>query len=203
MSQDISIIMPVLNEASQISGRLQALQALRAQGAELIVVDGGSIDNTAQLASPLADRVLAAQRGRAAQMNAGAAASRGRLLLFLHADTALATGALQAVLAAVAAGAHWGRFDVRIDGCHPLLRIVERMMSWRSRLSGIATGDQAIFVRRELFEIVGGYPDLPLMEDIALSRILKRRLAPACLHAQVRDLGAALGRSMAWCAPSC
>lgn len=185
MSQDISIIMPVLNEASQIEARLQVLQALRAQGAELIVVDGGSTDGTAQLACPLADCVLAAPRGRATQMNAGAAASHGRLLLFLHADTALPTGALQAVLDAVAAGAQWGRFDVRIDGPHPLLRIVERLMNWRSRLCGIATGDQAIFVRRTLFEIVGGYPDLPLMEDIALSRLLKRRRAPACLHARV------------------
>jgi rSAM/selenodomain-associated transferase 2 len=179
---DLSIIVPVLDEAPQIVDRLTRLQALRAQGAELIVVDGGSIDDTAQLAGALADRVLASARGRAAQMNAGAAASQGRVMLFLHVDTALPETALQAMLAAVAAGASWGRFDVRIDGRHPLLRAVERMMNWRSRLTGIATGDQAIFVRREVFEAVGGYADLPLMEDIALSATLKRLAPPACLR---------------------
>ncbi|WP_310452891.1 TIGR04283 family arsenosugar biosynthesis glycosyltransferase [Sulfuritalea sp.] len=179
---ELSIVMPVLNEAPQIAARLQALQPLRAQGVELIVADGGSSDGTAQLAAPLADRVLAAPRGRAAQMNAGAVASRGRILLFLHADSALPEAALPALRQAIAGGADWGRFDVRIDGRHPLLRIVERMMNWRSRLTGIATGDQAIFVRREVFENLGGYPELPLMEDIALCAALKRRTAPACLR---------------------
>lgn len=180
---ELSIVMPVLDEAPQIVVRLQALQGLRAQGVELLVVDGGSSDETALLAAPLADRVLVAPRGRAAQMNAGAAASHGRVLLFLHADTALPEAALPAVLAAVDGGAAWGRFEVRIDGRHPLLRIVERMMNWRSRLTGIATGDQAIFVRREVFENLGGYPDQPLMEDIALCAALKRQAAPACLRA--------------------
>lgn len=179
---ELSIIMPVLDEAQQIAARLQALQPLRAQGMELIVADGGGSDGTAQLAAPLADRVLAARRGRAAQMNAGAAASHGRVLLFLHADTALPETALPAIRQAIADGASWGRFDVRIDGRHPLLRIVERMMNWRSRLSGIATGDQAIFVRREVFESLGGYPELPLMEDIALCAALRRQAAPACLR---------------------
>lgn len=174
--------MPVLDEAPQIVTRLQALQAVRAQGVELLVVDGGSTDDTPALAAPLADRVLTAPRGRAAQMNAGATASRGEVLLFLHADTALPADARQAVLDAVAAGAAWGRFDVRIAGTHPLLRVVAAMMNWRSRLTGIATGDQAIFVRRELFQHLGGYPDLPLMEDIALSAALKRCAAPACLR---------------------
>ncbi|MDA8257618.1 MAG: TIGR04283 family arsenosugar biosynthesis glycosyltransferase [Betaproteobacteria bacterium] len=178
----LSIVMPVLDEAPQIVARLQALQALRAQGVELLVVDGGSMDGTAALAAPLADRVLAAPRGRAAQMNAGAAASSGEVLLFLHADTALPADARPAVLDAVAAGAAWGRFDVHIAGRHPLLRVVAAMMNWRSRLSGIATGDQAIFVRRELFQRLGGYPELPLMEDIALSSALKRSAAPACLR---------------------
>ncbi|TRZ92513.1 MAG: glycosyltransferase [Rhodocyclaceae bacterium] len=182
MVPDLSIIMPVLDEAPQIVERLVRLQTLRATGVELIVADGGSNDGTAQLAGALADRVLVAPPGRAAQMNAGAAASQGRVLLFLHADTTLPETALTAVLTAIGDGASWGRFDVRIDSRHPLLRLVERMMNWRSRLTGIATGDQAIFVRREVFERVGAYPDLPLMEDIALSAALKRLTPPACLR---------------------
>lgn len=189
MPPELSIIIPVLDEAALIGARLESLQNVRAQGIELIVVDGGSVDATPQLAAPLADQVLAAPRGRATQMNAGAAASRGRVLWFLHADTALPEGAPRAVLAAVGDGAAWGRFDVRIDGSHPLLRIVETMMNWRSRLSGIATGDQAIFVRRDLFERAGGYPDLPLMEDIELSSALKRLTPPACLRETVITSG--------------
>ena len=189
MTPELSIIVPVLDEAPQIAERLKRLQALRAQGVELIVVDGGSVDGTAELASALADRVLISARGRATQMNAGAAASQGRVLLFLHADTTLPETALQAVLTAVRAGATWGRFDVRIDGRQLLLRIVERMMNWRSRLTGIATGDQAIFVRREVFERAGAYPDLPLMEDIALASALKRLAPPACLGESVITSG--------------
>lgn len=189
MPSELSIIIPVLDEAALIGARLASLQNLRAQGIELIVVDGGSVDATPQLAAPLADQVLAAPRGRATQMNAGAAVSRGRVLWFLHADTALPEGAPRAVLAAVGAGAGWGRFDVRIDGSHPVLRIVETMMNWRSRLSGIATGDQAIFVRRDLFERAGAYPDLPLMEDIALCSALKRLAPPACLRETVVTSG--------------
>ncbi len=189
MPSELSIIIPVLDEAALIGARLASLQNLRAQGIELIVVDGGSVDATPRLAAPLADQVLAAPRGRATQMNAGAAVSRGRVLWFLHADTALPEGAPRAVLAAVGAGAGWGRFDVRIDGSHPVLRIVETMMNWRSRLSGIATGDQAIFVRRDLFERAGAYPDLPLMEDIALCSALKRLAPPACLRETVVTSG--------------
>lgn len=189
MIPDLSIILPVLDEALQIEQRLEQLQPLRAQGVELIVVDGGSLDGTAQLAGALADIVLDSPRGRAAQMNAGAAASRGRVLLFLHVDTGLPDAARQAVLTAVANGASWGRFDVSIDGRHPLLRIVERLMNWRSRLTGIATGDQAIFVRREVFESAGGYADLPLMEDIALSTALRRLAPPACLKEAVLTSG--------------
>ncbi|MDP2135339.1 MAG: TIGR04283 family arsenosugar biosynthesis glycosyltransferase [Sulfuritalea sp.] len=181
----LSIVMPVLDEAPQIVARLQALQGLRRHGIELVVADGGSHDATAQLAAAHADRVLLARRGRAAQMNAGAGASRGKVLLFLHADTTLPESAVAALATAVDGGAAWGRFDVRIDGRHPLLRVVERMMNWRSRLTGIATGDQAIFVRREVFDSVGGYPELPLMEDIALCAALRRRAAPTCLRATV------------------
>ena len=186
---DLSIILPVLDEAARIVAQLQSLQAMRATGVELVVADGGSSDGSARLAASLADRVLVSPRGRARQMNAGAAASRGRVLLFLHADTVLPEAAPAAVTEAVAAGARWGRFDVRIDGRHPMLRVVERLMSWRSRLTGIATGDQAIFVRRDLFEAVGGYRDMPLMEDISLCSALKRYASPNCLRQQVLTSG--------------
>ncbi len=185
MTPELSIVVPVLDEAAHLVERLQALQSMRREGAELIVADGGSRDDTARLAAALADRVVTAPRGRAAQMNAGAAASRGRVLLFLHADTALPDNAARAVLAAVGTNPAWGRFDVRIDGRHPLLRVVERMMNWRSRLTGIATGDQAIFVSRALFDQAGGFADLPLMEDIALSSRLKRLTPPVCLRQHV------------------
>jgi rSAM/selenodomain-associated transferase 2 len=185
----LSLILPVLNEAATLPAQLAALQGLRTRGTELIVVDGGSGDGTAELARPAADRLLDAPRGRATQMNAGAKASRGEVLLFLHADTTLPPAADDLIRSAIATGAAWGRFDVRIDGRQPLLRIVERMMNWRSRLSGIATGDQAIFVRRDLFERVDGYPELPLMEDIALSKRLKRFAPPACLRQRVITSG--------------
>ena len=185
----LSLILPVLNEAATVSAQLAALQGLRARGAEVLVVDGGSADGTPDLARLGLDRLIDSPRGRALQMNAGANASRGQVLLFLHADTALPATADQLIRQATAAGASWGRFDVRIDGHHPLLRVVERMMNWRSRLTGIATGDQAIFVRRDVFAAVGGYPELPLMEDIALSKRLKRVGPPACLRECVRTSG--------------
>lgn len=181
----LSIILPVLDEAVSIATRLADLQTLRKQGVELVVVDGGSGDGTVALCAGLADQVLVAARGRARQMNTGAGASHGDILLFLHADTALPAQAVAAVAHAIEAGALWGRFDVRIDGRHPMLRIVERMMNWRSRLTGIATGDQAIFLRRDLFERIGGYEDIPLMEDIRLCARLKCLAAPACLAVPV------------------
>ena len=181
----LSLILPVLDEAATVAMHLAGLQGLRARGAELLVVDGGSSDGTAALAVPGADQVLAAPCGRALQMNAGARVSRGEVLLFVHADTALPPDAEALVRAAIAEGAVWGRFDVRIDGRHPMLRVVETMMNWRSRLTGIATGDQAIFVRRDTLLAVGGFPELPLMEDIALSRRLKSITRPACLRARV------------------
>jgi rSAM/selenodomain-associated transferase 2 len=182
----ISIIIPALNEAETITATLLALQPLRAAGHEVIVVDGGSEDNTFALASPSADQVLHGPRGRGRQMNAGASAAMGNILLFLHADTQLPPGA-DALLAEGLAqtGRRWGRFDVRLSGRHPMLRVIGRMISWRSRLTGIASGDQAIFVCREWFERVGGYPEMPLMEDLALSRLLKRHGRPLCLRAPV------------------
>lgn len=185
MARELSIIVPVLNEAGIITECLARLQPLRLAGAEVIVVDGSSTDGTAERAAPLATRVLRSHKGRAVQMNAGARAAGGEILLFLHADTALPAEADRCLVGTMAAGATWGRFDVRLSGRHPLLRGVETLMNWRSRLTGIATGDQALFVRRDLFERAGGYPEIPLMEDIALSKILKRHARPACLRARV------------------
>ena len=179
----LSIIIPTLNEAGGIVATLESLGELRRRGHEVIVVDGGSSDGTANLAEGRADRVLAASAGRAGQMNAGARATAGDVLLFLHADSRLPDAADRLVLQGLAAGvAEWGRFDVRIASAHPLLRVVETMMNLRSRLTRICTGDQAIFVRREAFDAVGGYPDQALMEDVALSARLRRRSAPLCLR---------------------
>ena len=161
---------------------LEALAPLRARGHEVILVDGGSSDGTAEVAAGLCDRVVNASRGRALQMNAGARAATGDMLLFLHADTRLPAGAEILVFSA----AIWGRFDVRIEGRHPLLKVVAWAMNLRSRLTGIATGDQAIFVRRAAFP---GFPEIALMEDVAFSAMMKRRARPACLRAKVLTSG--------------
>ena len=185
----LSIVIPVLNEAATIRSLLQALTPLRARGAQVIVVDGASQDETMALALPLADKFIQGPRGRARQMNAGAAVAQGSVLLFLHADTLLPEGADALVLAAMKTGATWGRFDVCIDGRSPVLALVASLMNIRSRLSGIATGDQAIFVRRVTFEALGGFPDQPLMEDIELSKRLRRLAPPSCLRARVHTSG--------------
>jgi len=181
----LSIIMPVLDEAATIEAALRQLAPYRARGIELIVVDGGSSDGTADLARPLADRVLTAPRGRAVQMNTGAAAARGEVLLFLHADTHLPEHADVLVLNGLNRSDRvWGRFDVRIEG-GALLRTVAMMMNTRSRLTGIATGDQTIFVTRAAFDGAGGFPPIALMEDLVLSATLKRRGPPLALRARV------------------
>jgi rSAM/selenodomain-associated transferase 2 len=154
---------------------------LRGRGHEVIVVDGGSSDGTAEIGRPLCDQLIVTASGRALQMNAGARAARGDALVFLHADTRLPVDADRSVADALEAKV-WGRFDVRIDGRHSLLGVVACAMNVRSRLTGIATGDQAIFVRRDAFD---GFPELPLMEDIAFSRAMKRRGPPACLRERV------------------
>jgi rSAM/selenodomain-associated transferase 2 len=186
----LSVIVPVLNEAPGIEGCLAPLRLWRARGAEVIVVDGGSSDATRSLAAPLADRVLRAPLGRARQMNAGAAASAGDVLVFVHADTILPAGGMEAIeRALVGSGCAWGRFDVAIASADPLLALVALLMNARSRLTGVATGDQAIFARRAAFEAVGGYPAIPLMEDVALSKALKRLSPPACLAERVLASG--------------
>ena len=180
----LTIVIPVLNEAAIIVAALAALAPLQARGAEVIVVDGGSSDGTIALARPLADRVIAGSRNRGAALNAGAELGSGDVLLFLHADTTLPDDADRLMVGAVLTRTPdrcWGRFDLRIAGRHPLLALVARMINWRSRLTGIATGDQAMFVTRDAFWAAGGFPDLPLMEDIALSRKLKRLCRPFCI----------------------
>ena len=186
----LSVIVPVLNEAARIGAALDALAPLRQRGHEVIVVDGGSHDGTADLARIRADKVLASLRGRAVQMNAGAAAASGDVLLFLHADTLLPAGADEAIVQGLAStGREWGRFDVRIDGRSAWLPVVAGLMNLRSRATGIATGDQAMFVRRAAFERAGGFPPLEIMEDIALSARLKRISRPVCLRDTVITSG--------------
>lgn len=182
----LSIIVPVLNEAPIIKQALQPLQGLRERGHELIVVDGESADDTLARARQFSDQAIACSKGRAHQMNTGASKAQGDILLFLHADTTLPA----LVDTHIQRAAHnpetlWGRFDVKLSGKQPLLRIVEYLMNHRSRLTGIATGDQAIFVRRDTFLDIGGFPEIQLMEDIAISTQLKRLSAPACLKERV------------------
>jgi rSAM/selenodomain-associated transferase 2 len=186
----LSIVIPTLNEETTIVSALDALATLRAVGCDVIVADGGSSDRTVALARPRCDQVVAAPRGRGAQMNAGAAAGRGDVLLFLHADTRLPDGADGLILGELARSQRaWGRFDVHIAGRHPLLGMVAYLMNWRSRLTGIATGDQAIFVERSAFVAAGRFPDIALMEDLALSARLRRVTRPLCLSACVTTSG--------------
>lgn len=180
----------MLNEAAALPELIAHLSIWRERECEIVLVDGGSTDGSAQLARAAGVRVIDSARGRALQMNAGAALCRGEILLFLHADTRLPDAADVAVRCAMAnADRHWGRFDVRIDGRPAMLRVVAAAMNLRSRLSGIATGDQAIFVRRALFEAVGGFPELALMEDIELCTRLRRHTRPVSLRERVRTCG--------------
>jgi rSAM/selenodomain-associated transferase 2 len=184
--KDVSIIVPVLNEARRVPALLDRLAPHRDQ-AELVVVDGGSTDGTTEVARAAGwVRVLAAPRGRARQMNAGAVAAAGEVLLFLHADVALPPTALRDIQAVLAdPRVVGGRFDVRLDNPRWVYRLVEAFMNARSRWTGIWTGDQAIFVRRAAFERLGGYPDIPLMEDVEFSRRLKRTGRRAALRSRV------------------
>ena len=178
----LSIIIPALNEADCILQTLQSLQAMREKGHEVILVDGGSQDSTVERARPLVDQVISAPACRARQMNMGAQQVHGQVLWFLHADTLVPANSDQLIFATLGTNDGWGRFDVRLSGSHLLLRLVERLMNLRSRITGIATGDQGLFVTRQLFEDVGRFADIPLMEDIDLSKRLKSRAVPACIR---------------------
>lgn len=204
---NLAIIMPVLNEADTIAGALDALEPARVAGAEVIVVDGGSGDRTREIAARRGARAIDAGRGRATQMNAGAAATRAETLIFLHADTRLPDGAIDMVRAAVDAGGDvggpagghaWGRFDVRIAGAGPPLALVAALMNLRSRLTGIATGDQAMFMTRAAFAAVGGFPEIALMEDVEMSRRLRRLSRPLCLRARVTTSGRRWEKNGVW-----
>lgn len=181
--QRLSVVIPARNEATQIVATLLALQSLRQRGHEVILVDGGSADATCALARPWVDRLLTAPTGRANQLAVGVAAAQHEVLWLLHADTRVPTDADQLILQSLRQGdAGWGRFDVRLSGQHPLLRWVERLMNLRSCVTGICTGDQGIFVARGRLAAAGGIPQLPLMEDVALSRLLKRAGRPGCIR---------------------
>jgi rSAM/selenodomain-associated transferase 2 len=189
-TQRLSIVIPALDEEARIGAALAALAPLRNRGVEVIVADGGSRDRTVEIARPLADRVIAAPRGRAAQMNAGAAMATGDVFLFLHADTTLPADADIRILQGLhQSGRVWGHFDVRIEGRSPLLPLVAATMNARARLTGIATGDQAMFVASAAFASAGGFPDIALMEDVALSKQLKRIGPPLCLGARATTSG--------------
>jgi rSAM/selenodomain-associated transferase 2 len=177
----LSIIVPARNEGPYIQACLRPLQRYRREGAEVILVDGGSSDETCSRAAPLVDQLIASEPGRGIQLRKGADCARGEHLLFLHADTRLPHEGAEAAVRALVEGRYWGRFDVRLSGRHSMLRIIEKMMNLRSCLTGIATGDQAMFMTRAAYEQAGRFAEIPLMEDIELSRRLRRIERPVCL----------------------
>ena len=179
----ISIVIPTLNESGYIESTLMCLETLRQQGHEVIVVDGGSQDETVELAKSKVDKVIQTTPGRAHQMNVGASHATGDILWFIHADTQVSENASKQILRVLDnENNHWGRFDIRLSGKHLLLRVVEILMNLRSCITGIATGDQGIFVRRACFEAIGRFKPIPLMEDIEISRRLKKWSRPCCIH---------------------
>jgi rSAM/selenodomain-associated transferase 2 len=182
MTPLLSVVIPVRNEAQALPGLLDDLADLRATGAELILVDGGSSDGTCELALGRVDQLLRTAPGRALQMNAGAAVARGEYLWFVHADTRVSVESLESLQGALKERPLWGRFDVRLSGPGLALQVIGAMINLRSRLSGIASGDQGVFVARQHFEAMGGYAQMPLMEDLQLCRRLKARARPRCLR---------------------
>jgi rSAM/selenodomain-associated transferase 2/rSAM/selenodomain-associated transferase 1 len=186
VDRKLSVIIPCLNEVMRIVPLLQSLQPLRARGHEIIVVDGGSDDDTRHCAEPLADAVIASSRGRARQQNKGASVASGAILWFLHADSMVPPDADKLIFSALAGSKVWGRFDVQLSGSHPVFRIIEHAMNMRSRITGIATGDQGMFVERNVFHLAGGFPRIELMEDVRLSRYLQRYSRPACLTVKLK-----------------
>jgi len=195
----LTIVIPALDEAGSIEDMLQTLAPFRRAGAQVLLVDGGSRDDTRERARRLVDRVLVAAPGRAAQMNAGAAAASGELLWFLHADTRVDPDALGDLRDALADPSFaWGRFGVRLSGRRPLYRLIAGLMNLRSCLTGIATGDQGLCMRRRLFAEVGGFPEIPLMEDVALSKSLRARARPRCLPVRLTTSSRRWERRGAW-----
>ena len=180
-----TIIIPTLNEEAEIQACLMQLQGLRAQGFEVIVADGGSVDKTPQLVEGHCDQFISARQGRAAQMNAAALQARGEMIFFLHVDTRLPEEFAELIHSIEADTFYWGRFDVRLSGQHWSFRVIESMMNLRSRLTGIATGDQVIFMTKKLYREAGGIPEIDLMEDIAMSRTLKNICSPLCMRQKV------------------
>ena len=186
----LSIVIPALNEADNIAATLKPLQAMRTRGVEIILADGGSADNTTKLAAPMVDRVINTRKGRAVQMNAGAAVATGDTLLFLHADSILPQDADALIGNGLqSASRTWGRFDVTIKGRHFFLPVVAWFMNHRSRLTGIATGDQGLFMTADAFKVAGGFADMPLMEDVAICLALKKTGAPLCLTQKIITSG--------------
>jgi len=185
----LSIIIPMLNEAGQLPDLFAHLLPFQRAGCEIVFADGGSTDGSAKLADVMGFKVVQTERGRARQMNEGAAVAQGNVLLFLHADTRLPAGAMQQIAHALTGPKSWGRFDVCIKGRPFMLRLIGWLMNLRSRLSGIATGDQAIFMRRIVFERLRGYPDQPLMEDVEMCKRLKTFSRPACVSNCVTTSG--------------
>ena len=186
----LSVVIPALNEATNIMATLAPLQAMRSRGVEVVLVDGGSTDATTQHAAPLVDRIVESARGRARQMNAGAKVATGDTLLFLHADSILPPDADALIGNGLqAASRAWGRFDVTIKGQHFFLPVVAWFMNHRSRLTGIATGDQGLFMTTAAFNAVGGFAEMPLMEDVAMCVALGKTSAPVCLKQKMVTSG--------------
>jgi len=186
----LSIVLPVLNEAQQLPQVLECLRPARERGVEVIIVDGGSEDGTVAIAARSGARLVSSSKGRARQMNAGARIAGAEVLLFLHVDTVLPERADLLIECAIRDGRRvWGRFDVDIRGRPWMLRVIAMLMNWRSRITGIATGDQAIFVVRTAFESIGGFPEQPLMEDVELCKRLRALSPPACLRARAVTSG--------------
>ena len=186
----LSIVIPALNEADNVAATLTPLQAMRSRGVEVVLVDGGSTDETRRIAAPLVDRLVEGSKGRARQMNAGAKLAIGDAIWFLHADSLVPQDADTVILHGLQSATHvWGRFDVSIAGHHYLLPVVGWFMNHRSRLSGIATGDQGLFMTRAAFLAAGGFANQPLMEDVAICVALKKLGAPLCLRQRIVTSG--------------
>lgn len=181
VSIPLTIIIPVLNEEQTIEACLLGLQPLREQGVELILVDGGSQDSTCELASSFVDYVIKSAPGRGTQMNSGAAVARGEILLFLHADTILPPDFSPIMISEEL----WGFFPVKLSGSAWPFRVIEGAMNLRSKITKIATGDQVIFIRSEFFQSIGGFADIPLMEDVEICGRLRSVSRPVLMSGTV------------------